>query len=234
MAADGNDREVGASHGGFDPRVVGPRELSFLQAVQRVAPFHLGGGAALAGVHLRHRLSADADLFVHERGAHRDLVRALPDVGAANGTPVSILRDGGSFVRARLQLSNGVTELDVVYDPVPDLEPAPPPVDGIVVESLVDLRANKLTCILSRSEPRDLVDLLFLDRLGYAPERDVQLALRKDAGIDPGVIAWLLGQFPVEPLPVMLMPLGVVELRAFRDDLRERFRRLAVPPATAE
>ena len=232
MAADDDDRQVGPMSGGFDARIVGPRELSFLQEAQRVAPFHLGGGAALAGVHLRHRLSADADLFVHSRDAHRDLVRALPDIGVANGTPVSILRDGGSFVRARLQLSNDSIELDVVYDPVPDLEPAPPPVDGIVVESLVDLRVNKLTCILSRSEPRDLVDLLFLDRAGYAPERDIHLALRKDAGIDPGIIAWLLGQFPVEPLPVMLMPLDIAELRAFRDDLRERFRRLSVPPST--
>lgn len=232
MAPTDDGRQVDSVPGGFDPRIVGPRELSFLQAAQQVAPFHLGGGAALAGVHLRHRLTADADLFVHARDVHRDLVRALPDIGALNGTPVSILRDGGSFVRARLQLSNDAIELDVVYEPVPDLEPAPPPVDGIVVESLADLRVNKLTCILSRSEPRDLVDLLFLDRVGYAPERDLQLALRKDAGIDPGVIAWLLGQFPLEPLPVMLLPLDVAELRAFRDDLRERFRRLSVPPST--
>jgi hypothetical protein len=137
--------------------------LAFLQACGRVAPFHLGGGAALAGVHLHHRLSADADLFVHDRDVHRDLVRALPDIGAANGTPVTVLQDAGTFVCARLQLSNGAIALDVVFEPVPDLEPAPPPVDGIMIESLVDLRANKLTCIVSRSEPRDLVDLLFLN-----------------------------------------------------------------------
>ena len=70
------------------------------------------------------------------------------------------------------------------------------------------------------------------DRTGYAPERDLHLALRKDAGIDPGIIAWLLGQFPVEPLPIMLIPIDIAELRAFRDDLRERFRRLSVPPST--
>jgi hypothetical protein len=215
---------------GFDPRIVGPGELSFLQACQRAVPFHLGGGAALAGVHLRHRLSEDADLFVHSRDAHRDLVRALPDIGRANGMPVSVLRDGGSFVRARLQLSSHSIELDVIFEPVPDLESAPPPIDGIVLESLTDLRANKLTCILSRSEPRDLVDLLFLDRAGYPPEQDLALALRKDAGIDPGVIAWLLGQFPVDPLPTMLVPLDSKELRTFRDDLSRRFRRLAVPP----
>ena len=139
----------------------------------------------------------------------------------------------GSLVRARVQLSGDPIELDVVFDPVPDVEPTPPPVEGIIVESLADLRANKLTCLLSRSEPRDLVDLLFLDRAGYPPEADLMLALRKDAGIDPGVLAWLLGQFPVEPLPVMLSPLDPAALRAFRDDLRERFRTLALPPTSS-
>ena len=82
--------------GGFDPRIVGPEELSFLQACRGVAPFHLGGGAALAGVHLRHRLSADADLFVHAKDAHRDLVRALPELGDANGTAVTVRRNATS------------------------------------------------------------------------------------------------------------------------------------------
>lgn len=54
--------------------------------------------------------------------------------------------------------------------------------------------------------------------------------MTKPPSIDPGVIAWLLGEFPCEPLPSMLMPLTVAELRQFRDDLRERFRRLAVVP----
>lgn len=229
MAAAGDDRPLEAPPAAFDRRIVGPRELALLQTAARLAPFHLGGGAALAGVHLRHRLSADADLFVHDRDAHRDLVQALPDLGAAHGASVAIVRDGGTFVRARIDLVDRPIALDVIYDPVPDVEPPPAPVEGIVVESLVDLRVNKLACLLSRSEPRDLVDLLFLDRRGYAPERDVPLALRKDAGIDPGVIAWLLGQFPVEPLPVMLVPCRPDELRAFREELRERFRRIAVP-----
>jgi hypothetical protein len=163
---------------GFDSRIVGPQELSLLRACGRIVPFHLGGGAALAGVHLRHRLSADADLFVHDRESHRQLVRALPAVGDENATPVSILRDAGTIVRARADLARGPLELDVIYEPVPDLEPTPAPIDGIVVESLVDLRVNKLTCILSRSEPRDLVDLLFLDRAGYPPEADLTRALQ--------------------------------------------------------
>ena len=107
-----------------------------------------------------------------------------------------------------------------------DLEPAGL-VEGVQVESLADLRASKLTCLLSRSEPRDLVDLMFLDRAGFPPEHDLELALRKDAGLDPRVLGWLLGQFPVEPLPKMLVPLTAIELRVWRDAFRERIRTVA-------
>ncbi len=58
---------------------------------------------------------------------------------------------------------------------------------------------------------------------------DLELALRKDVGIDPGVLAWLLSLFPVEPLPTLLSPLTTDELRAYRDELRERMRLRALP-----
>lgn len=139
------------------------------------------------------------------------------------------MRDVGALVRATLKWSDGELALDVVHEPVPDIEAPPPPVEGIVVESLSDLRANKLTCILSRSEPRDLVDLYFLDRAGHPPERDLELALKKDAGIDPGVLAWLLSRFPTEPLPQMLEPLTEEQLQRFRNELAERLRQIAAP-----
>ena len=214
----------------FDSRIVPADVVRFLLACQRTVPFHLGGGAALAGVHLRHRLSNDADLFVHDRHAHRELVQALPALATESGAQVKILRDGGAFVRGTLDRGDSSIDLDVIFEPVPDLDAPAVTVEGIAVESLTDLRVNKLTCLLSRSEPRDLVDLLFLDRAGYPPEADLPLALRKDAGTDPGVLAWLLSEFPVEPLPIILEHVTVEELRRFRDELRERFRRLAVPP----
>jgi hypothetical protein len=212
----------------FDRRIVWPSTLRFLQACHVRTPFHLGGGAALAGVHLRHRLSRDADLFFHHRQTHRDAVALLQDVALEAGVTIRVVRDAGTFVRGVLTGTDGEVDIDLVFDAVADVG-GPDSVEGVQVESLDDLRANKLTCILSRSEPRDLVDLLFLDRAGYPPEADLKLALAKDGSIDPGVLAWLLGQFPVEPLPQMLEPLPPGELEIFRDALAERLRRLAVP-----
>lgn len=213
----------------FDARVVPPPVVALVRELQLRAPCHLAGGAALSGVHLAHRLSADIDLFCHEREHVRDLVRDLPYVASRCNADIRIVRDAGSFVRATVRVGGNPLELDLVHEALPDLEPPPPLIEGVLVESFADLRASKLTCLLSRSEPRDLVDLLFLDGAGYAPERDLPMALRKDAGIDPGVFAWLLRDFPVSPLPQMLEPLTEAQLARFRDALAERFRQVAVP-----
>lgn len=211
----------------FDRRVVSETALAFIRACQERVPCHLGGGAALSGAVLAHRLSNDLDLFVHDREDHRRLVAALADAAADVGARVSFRRDERTHVRAELALSDRTLELDVVHDSLTDLEPPPPPIDGVIIDSLADMRASKLTCLLSRSEPRDLVDVLFLERAGFTPEADFALALKKDAGMDPGVLAWLLRDYPVRPMPIMLTPLTSDELERYRDDLRERFKRIA-------
>ncbi len=208
----------------FDRRVVPTSVLDFVRACQKRVPCHLGGGAALSGAHLAHRMTGDIDLFCHDPDEMRSLVRLLPEVAAASGVSLAVQRDAGHLVRARLETPEGSIEVDVVHESVPDIEQPPPPLEGIVLESLADLRASKLTCILSRSEPRDLVDLLFLDRAGFPPEEDLELAAKKDAGIDPGIVAWLLSEFPTRPLPQMLESLSSKELEEFRDRLAIRFK----------
>ena len=215
----------------FDERVLSGIDVGFIKACQGHTPCHLGGGAALSGAWLAHRLSRDIDLFCHERELHRQLVSDLDDIAGSVGLTCTLVRDGGSHVRAVLNGPLGSKELDVVFEPGRDLEPPPAPVDGIVLQSLADIRASKLTCLLSRSEPRDLVDLLFLEKAGFPPEADLGNALRKDAGIDPGVLAWLLRDFPTRPLPTMLLPLTEQELTDFRDDLAVRFKAVTLPGA---
>jgi hypothetical protein len=213
----------------FDRRVIPDFVLDFVRACQRRISCHLGGGAALAGAYLGHRTTGDIDLFVHDAEDMRALVSLLSSAAADAGIEVTLLRDVGHLVRAQVEDRDGNSiEVDVVHEPVADIAVPPPPIEGIVVESLTDLRANKLTCILSRSEPRDLVDLYFLDRAGFPPERDLEIASRKDSGIDPGVLAWLLAQFPTRPLPAMLEPLTSDQLETFRDALAEKLRSGAV------
>jgi hypothetical protein len=213
----------------FDRRVVPDFAIDLVRACQTIVPCHLAGGAALAGAYLGHRMTGDIDVFVHDREDMRALAAQLPAVANDTGTGIALVRDAGHLVRARIEARDGRSlELDLVYEPVADIEAPPPPIEGIVVESLADLRAGKLTCVLSRSEPRDLVDLYFLDQAGFPPVRDLEIALRKDSGIDPGVLAWLVARFPTRPLPRMLKPLTADELERFRDALAAALRRTAL------
>jgi hypothetical protein len=215
----------------FDPRIVPPAVANLARAIETRAAGVLGGGAALAGLHLHHRLSRDLDFFFATREEVRVAVSSLPDVAAELGLSARVLRDAGTFVRAIVALGGTPIEIDLVHEPVAPLCPPDETPEGIVVSSLPDLRASKLTCILSRAEPRDLVDLLFLDRSGHPPEHDIAGALTKDAGIDPATLAWLLRDFPLEPLPMMIVPLSIAELQSFRDDLARRFAAVALPNA---
>ena len=49
----------------------------------------------------------------------------------------------------------------------------------------------------------------------------------RSAGIDVGVLAWLLNDFPLAPLPMMLVPFSSRELADYRSELRDRFKALA-------
>lgn len=135
----------------FDRRVVPDFVLEFVRACQARIPCHLGGGAALAGAYLGHRTTGDVDLFVHDAVDMRVLVGLLPGAASEAGAGITVLRDAGYLVRAQLEARDGDwVEVDVVHEPVADIAAPPPPVEGVVIESLTDLRANKLTCILSR------------------------------------------------------------------------------------
>jgi hypothetical protein len=92
--------------GSFDPRVVPPALLELVRACQREVDVHLGGGAVLSGAHLRHRLTRDLDLFVHDRAEHRQLVRRLSELAGALDLELSIVLDAvlAWFLRARFSL----------------------------------------------------------------------------------------------------------------------------------
>jgi hypothetical protein len=210
----------------FDARIASPEVLRFIRECQSRVHCSLAGGVALSGAYLGHRLSKDIDLFFRDRPSLRLLAEALTEPARAVGGTIRIVQDAGTFVRAELDLSGQRIDVDLAVDATPELAP-PQMIDGIEVLSLEDLRASKLTCLLSRSEPRDLVDVLFLERAGFPADADLGLALKKDAGVDPAVMGWLLDQFPVTPLPVMLSPLTSAELKQYRDALSGRLRRLA-------
>ncbi len=102
------------------------------------------------------------------------------------------------------------------------------------VDTLREIAANKICTLLSRAEIKDLVDLEQLLGHGQDLEHALADAVKKDAGVDPATLAWLLEQVSIGPesaLPGGVDPKRIV---AFRDDLTRRLRALAFASAKRE
>src|SRR5690349_19521031 len=119
----------------FDRRIVADAALTLMRALQQRVPCHLGGGAALSGLHLHHRLSRDLDLFCRDALGVRSLMAALPDAAREAGVTSRIVRDAGTFVRASIDVGPQALELDLVYESTADLD-APVSADGVLTVSL--------------------------------------------------------------------------------------------------
>lgn len=114
-------------------------------------------------------------------------------------------------------------------EPAHQIHAEKPELDGIPVDPLDEILANKLTAVVGRAEERDLIDILFLERAGYPVESALDAALAKDGGCTPAALAWLLSQIEIPDglqLPGSVTP---AELRAFVTDLVVRLRRAALP-----
>jgi len=217
-----------------------PPSLTPLQARVLVAlsplspPAVLTGGGALAGVHLGHRTTRDLDLFLRDRAELRDApadaARRLRDAGLS----VDVIRDAPAFVQLDVADHGEHVVVDLVADPVPNIEPPSlHRIEGveIAVDGLHDIFVNKLCTLLSRSELRDLIDVHALIGAGADLGRAAADAPRKDAGFSPITLAWVLERYPLGKLAAAL---GhdretVAELDAFRRDLSVQLLDLVRP-----
>jgi hypothetical protein len=118
------------------------------------------------------------------------------------------------------------TRVDFVRDRGPQLL-GKPVRDGVAMDSVEEIIANKITTLASRSEIRDVVDLYCLEQAGYRIDDHIDAALKKDAGATPATIAWLLSTLHIpEHLPGDVSRDAIV---AYVRDLEARLRTRAFP-----
>jgi hypothetical protein len=191
---------------------------------------YLSGGAALT-VHLGHRRSLDLDLFTDGELAFHAARVSLPVLADRIGARLEILIDAPAFHRALLTGPRGETvRIDLVRETAQRAGPPPVETDGLRVDPPEEIVVNKLCAILGRSEPRDLVDLFFLEKAGHPPLSALAAARRKDPGLTPALLAWAITQVPLDRLPDgIVAPISLDELRAYRTRLAEALERLSFP-----
>jgi hypothetical protein len=102
-------------------------------------------------------------------------------------------------------------------------------IDGILVDPPEEILANKLCTLLSRAEIRDLVDVRALERSGLGVEGALAAAARKDGGLTPAQLAWVLSQITIGDDARVPDGTPVAELRGYLSQLIGRLSRLAFP-----
>jgi hypothetical protein len=155
--------------------------------------FYLTGGTALARGYYHHRYSEDLDLFVNDAREFqlwRDrCLKALADAAPNSGWRLEIVLREERFGRAVLHGSLPL-KLEFVNDvPFRVGQPWNHPRLGRL-DTKENILANKVSALVDRQEPKDLVDIYFLcclDNLDLVEA--IEHAQGKAAGLFPPVVA---------------------------------------------
>ena len=178
--------------------------------------FWLTGGTALAAFYLGHRRSDDLDLFTLEPDALDHARREIRGIAEVLQCILTIGLSTPTFQQFYLTKPDmPPLKLDLVWDFGPQYGERRT-TNGIVVDSLSNIAANKVTAILGRTEVKDFVDLYYLLRSGYELKTLIALAQQKDLGLTEFYLAYSMRQVVrFVTLPAMLLPVTLEELRAF-------------------
>jgi predicted nucleotidyltransferase component of viral defense system len=190
--------------------------------------FFLTGGGALAGFHLGHRETNDLDLFTTADNLEEG-DSALREAAASLGASIENVRTSPEFRRRIVGRGREAVVVDLVRERSHQAYPEKPIVQGIRVDPPEEIFANKLCTLLSRAELRDLVDTRALEGAGFDLETALSIATRKDGGLTPGQLAWVLSEITIGDDARLPGGVSVAELRAYVADLIERLSRRAFP-----
>ncbi len=200
---------------------------------ERENRFFLTGGAALAGFHLKHRRTADLDLFTTQDAAPGDILdggeSSLRAAAVLIGATIENVQTEPGIRRRLVKRGANRVMVDLVVDFAFQGYPDKPLFGDVRVDLPEEILANKRCTLLSRAEVRDYVDVYALEQAGFRMESALELATRKDSGLTPATLAWVLSEVQIGD--DARIPGGVTpdELRRFISDLVGRLTRLAFP-----
>jgi hypothetical protein len=194
----------------------------------RETRFYLTGGGALAGYHLGHRETNDLDLFTLSP-AMEDGVRALREAARELGTSWQEVRTAPDFRRVLLTRGDESVVVDLVIERSEQVRPEKPTHGVVRVDPPEEIFANKLCTLLGRAEIRDLVDVRALEGLGLGLKEALAAGQRKDGGLTPAQLAWVLSQMTIGDEATLPGGVAPSELRDYLRGLIDRLARLAHP-----
>lgn len=177
--------------------------------------FYLSGGTALSAYYLKHRFSDDLDFFIFkdpDKIFLHHFAERLKLLLAADELYFRRLFDRNLFI-----FKLGKQELKTEFTKYPFKQLAKSVIkNGIKIDSLRDIAANKFMTLLDRFDPKDFVDLFFLlkkfklDKIRRDAEKKFNTKIT-----DLALGSELSKVRHIEALPKMIKEISIKELKDF-------------------
>lgn len=203
------------------------RIIKLVAQEEKLKDFYLTGGTALAGYHLYHRLSDDLDFFNYRDFdpifLHVFSEKIKKEIGAKN------VKFSHIYDRYQFFYDNGKEERKIEFTKYPFRQLEKPIVsDGIKIDGLRDIAANKLAAILDRFDPKDFADLFFIIKTKHYTLESVKSDAEKKfvMEIEPLFLGSELSKVGrVVSLPKMVKPLSIKELKEFISEEAKKLKK---------
>jgi len=206
--------------------ILKPFQRDFLKAFfERDTSFFLTGGTALGAFYLHHRYSEDLDLFTLDELTFQTAAEALAAAAAEIGAKMEDVRTSPYFRRVLLTRARGGESclVDCVKEVAEQVVSEKPVLQGIRVDAIEDICANKLCTLIGRAEIKDYIDIFFLEKAGYRILDFLPSAQLKDGGVCKETLAYVLSQARLRRIPeYVLLPLSPEELQRHFSEMATR------------
>ena len=173
-----------------------PFQDQILSLVQSASvDFYLTGGTALSRYYLNHRYSDDLDFFVNQHSKFKNQCQKVIDRIRHSNLDFETGTTSDSFIRIFIKKEETQVKVDFVND-------VPFHYGGIEkfatfhrVDNWRNILSNKI-CALTRLEPKDIVDMLFIAKhYSFSWEEVLTEAAEKDLWVEPLEVSKVIKDF---------------------------------------
>ncbi len=160
--------------------------------------FYLTGGTALSRCYLNHRYSDDLDFFVNEAPDFKKQTERVVSAIRRAGMQIELGTASESFLRITVLKDEVSLKIDFVNDVIYHYGDFAAAHFFHKIDSWRNIFSNKL-CAVSRLEPKDIADLLFIAKKFAFEWPDImEEAKNKDLWVEPLNVSRIIKEFPVD------------------------------------
>ena len=190
----------------------------FRQYPDMLKLFYLTGGTALSACYLNHRESEDIDLFSEKPLDEPRILTAIGNSAVKLKAKASYVHIHERITYDLLFQNKDKLKIDLVYYPYKHLEKTEF-LNGLAIDSLVDIAVNKLLSISQRTVSKDYVDLYYLLKKYTIWDLRTGVEQKFHIDIEPVYAASLFGKAKeLTTLPIMKKTLKLEVLQKFFKD----------------